>query len=278
MTVLRMIAPPMISPATTVPLEYHSVVKGGKTFRHKSAAHRSIPASRAVLVLALIPLLFSSIGFGQVNGLHPSVTSPGFGGRAINGTPPSVTSLGRNGFTPRNNGGTFSSQSRDGHHHHHQTVTGNAFYPYVYALPVPYAMDMNEPDSDGGDEDDPEYQGGPTVFDSRGSGRDSYVPPSYSGPAHSRRAVPADTEPEQANASNDDPAPSEPSQPATTLVFRDGHQVEVENYAIVSQTLYDLTPGHPRKIALADLDLSATQKENDDRGVAFQLPPSAQAN
>jgi hypothetical protein len=52
----------------------------------------------------------------------------------------------------------------------------------------------------------------------------------------------------------------------------------VNNYAIVSQTLYDLTPGHPRKIALADLDLPATEKQNDDRGVTFQLPPSAQAN
>jgi hypothetical protein len=52
----------------------------------------------------------------------------------------------------------------------------------------------------------------------------------------------------------------------------------VNNYAIVSQTLYDLTPGHPRKIALADLDLAATEKQNDDHGVVFQLPPSAQAN
>jgi hypothetical protein len=80
-----------------------------------------------------------------------------------------------------------------------------------------------------------------------------------------------------ADQSRSDPAP-DPPQPPTTLVFKDGRQLEVNNYAIVSQTLYDLTPGHPRKIALADLDLSATQKQNDDRGVLFQLPPSAQAN
>ena len=61
-------------------------------------------------------------------------------------------------------------------------------------------------------------------------------------------------------------------------MFKDGHQIEVDNYAIVSQTLYDLTRGHPRKIALADLDLPATQKQNDDHGVSFQLPPLAQAN
>jgi hypothetical protein len=54
--------------------------------------------------------------------------------------------------------------------------------------------------------------------------------------------------------------------------------MEVGNYAIVGQTLYDLTPGRPRRIALADLDVSATQKENDDRGITFELPASAQAN
>jgi len=62
------------------------------------------------------------------------------------------------------------------------------------------------------------------------------------------------------------------------LIFKDGHQLEIENYAIVNQTLYDLTPGHRRKIALADLDLPATQKQNDDHGVPFDLPPQAQAN
>jgi hypothetical protein len=43
----------------------------------------------------------------------------------------------------------------------------------------------------------------------------------------------------------------------------------------VGNTLYDLTPGHRRKIALAELDLNATARENDGRGIDFQLPPSA---
>jgi hypothetical protein len=131
----------------------------------------------------------------------------------------------------------------------------------MYATPVPYAVDVSDADA-AGDDDDAEYQGGPTVFDRRGSGPDSYVPPSS---RESEETAPPE------------PAP-EPPQPPTTLVFKDGHQLEVNNYAIVSQTLYDLTPGHPRKIALADLDLEATQKQNDDHGVVFQLPPSAQAN
>jgi len=54
--------------------------------------------------------------------------------------------------------------------------------------------------------------------------------------------------------------------------------LEVGNYAIQGTTLFDLTSGHPRKIAIADLDLEATRQQNDDRGVVFQLPPSLQAN
>ncbi|MGB6405504.1 MAG: hypothetical protein WBF26_21880, partial [Candidatus Sulfotelmatobacter sp.] len=70
----------------------------------------------------------------------------------------------------------------------------------------------------------------------------------------------------------------QPSPDPTVLVFKDGHQLEIGNYAIVNQTLYDLTPGHPHRVALADLDLPATQKLNDDHGITFDLPPSAQAN
>jgi hypothetical protein len=61
-------------------------------------------------------------------------------------------------------------------------------------------------------------------------------------------------------------------EPGTMLVFKDGRQLEVKNYAIQGDLLYDLTGGRPRKIALTDLDLPATQKQNDDRGIDFQLP------
>jgi len=135
---------------------------------------------------------------------------------------------------------------------------------------VPYPVDATDADASDDQDDDADYQGGPTIFDRRGSGQDSYIPPSSAGPEQLADNASA----AQAAAAF---APESP-QPMTTLVFKDGHQVEVGNYAIVSQTLYDLTPGHPRKIALADLDLPATQKQNDDRGVVFQLPSSAQAN
>ena len=260
----------------TLALEYHRFVN--------RSAQRSIPASLAVFGMLLLPLFSVCPSAAQINGTPPSVTSPGFGGHAINGTPPSVTSLGRNGFSQPNPGVTFSTNvphpGHNGEHHrNHHSAYANSYYPYIYAVPVPYGVDATDANNEDDTEDDSDYQGGPTIFDRRGSGRDSYIPPVYPGPAHARAPRTAPQTPPQAEEPpvSADASPEQP-QIATTLVFKDGHQIEVGNYAIVAQTLYDLTSGHPRKIALSDLDLSATQKENDDRGVVFQLPPSAQAN
>jgi hypothetical protein len=71
-------------------------------------------------------------------------------------------------------------------------------------------------------------------------------------------------------ASHSVPAASE--QPQTVLVFRDGHSIEVRNYAVIGQTLYYFSDGYRHRIALEDLDLDATKKQNDDRGVDFQVP------
>jgi hypothetical protein len=60
--------------------------------------------------------------------------------------------------------------------------------------------------------------------------------------------------------------------PATVLVFRDQHKLEVQNYAIVGQTLWNFAPDHTQKIPLSDIDLPATTKVNDERGVDFRLP------
>ena len=61
--------------------------------------------------------------------------------------------------------------------------------------------------------------------------------------------------------------------PATALVFRDQHVEEVRNYAIAGGTLWVLNDHQAgKKIPLAQLDLDATVKMNDDRGVDFQLP------
>ncbi len=68
------------------------------------------------------------------------------------------------------------------------------------------------------------------------------------------------------------PADVKPGDPIV-LVFRNGHQQEVTNYAIMGDSLYVFDQAR-KKIALADLDIPATVKANDDRGVEFNLPLS----
>ena len=65
--------------------------------------------------------------------------------------------------------------------------------------------------------------------------------------------------------------------PATVLVYRDQHTKEIQNYAIVGQTLWTFAPQHTEKIPLSDLDLSATAKANDNRGITFRIPTSNEA-
>jgi hypothetical protein len=74
-------------------------------------------------------------------------------------------------------------------------------------------------------------------------------------------------------------APEEPvvAQPTTVLVFKDGHRLEVVNYAIVGDTLFDFSADRTHKILIADLDIQATQKANDASGVEFKLPPAGEA-
>jgi hypothetical protein len=66
--------------------------------------------------------------------------------------------------------------------------------------------------------------------------------------------------------------PKAEEEPATALVFRDQHVEEVRNYAIAGGTLWVLNEQAAKKIPLADLDLVATAKVNDERGVDFQVP------
>lgn len=231
---------------------------------------RLIPASVAVFALVVLspPQTYAQFNAQGTNAGH-----------VITGTAPTVTGPVRpptGPVRPPTSVGPVILGSRGPHmagehRHHRRSDVG----PLWYAIPVPYAVDPG-PAEDQGDSaaDDPDanydpnydsnYQGGPTVFDRRGSGVDSYVPP-VDDPAGMSSAGPAG-----------DPAPSAP-QP-TELVFKDGHQLEVVNYAIVGETLFDMTPGHTHRIALASLDLDATRERNEDRGVTFQVPVASQAN
>jgi len=231
-----------------------------------SARILAFVGAAAVLFLPLLP--------AQVHGVPASVSSFGFGGHfsSAPGVPASVTSLGPNGFTrgPVLFGGgccfggfrnpTHTRVFMGRHHGRH-----GAFFPFTPVYNLPYTPVYVVPEEEAA-YDSEDYQGGPTIFDRRGSvGK------------HVRERIIED-EPERAPAAPAAAlAPPQPvaPQPNTLLVYRDGHQSEVQNYAIVGDTLFNLAEGRSFKILLADLDLTATLKANADRGVDFQLPPGA---
>jgi len=241
-------------------------------------------AALALVAGAWISLIGVPAAHSQINGVPASVTSTNFGGHlnSAPGVPASITSLGTNGIQPRapfpnrppccmNPLFPVNPNPPVNHRHHRQR---GQFFPGGGAVYIPYAYPVvGEPDP--GDavadqqENRPEedYRGGPTIFDRRGPGAparsyaDAYPPPGRPQPeAEAAPAPPAET--------------PVPDQPQTLLVFKDGHQLEVQNYAVIGDTLYDLTPGRHHKIALDELDLTSTAKQNDDRGIDFRLPPN----
>ena len=242
--------------------------------------HKPMRPSNSALVAfsALALTLFLVLpAVSQVNGTPASVTSPGFGGNPVNGPRSSVTSVGPQGYNPPHHHpfkGTATVNNGGDHHHDHdhQHNNADAAGPVWYAVPVPYAVDNPPVEDQAAEAEEPsDEQGGPTVFDRRGSGPQSYVPPVK---------TPAPAHPTQ-HASDVEEAPPvdpDPPLPPTLFVFKDGRTLEVANYAILGQTIYDLTPGHRRKIALIDLDLEATRKQNDEHGVTFQLPQGTHVN
>jgi hypothetical protein len=222
-----------------------------------------------VLAAFLIAVYGAPSSRAQVVNWGPSVTSMGFGGNnRIGGVAPSVTSLGfgRTGGHESGHHGFFTQGPPvvlSGESRHHRPY----YYPVWGGYPVYIDSEdayQNVPDPV---ENPDEYKGGPTIFDRRGDGQ-------YA----ARRSEPVE-EPLEANAVlAPQPAAEVASQPQTILIFKDGHQANVDNYAIVGSTLYDLTGGKRHKIALADLDLTATAQKNDDRGVDFELPAGSTTN
>jgi hypothetical protein len=77
------------------------------------------------------------------------------------------------------------------------------------------------------------------------------------------------------------PAPQKKLEPAelppTTFIFRDGHHEDSSDYSIISGVIYArgdywTTGSWSHQIKLSQLDLPATAKANQDRGIAFRLP------
>jgi hypothetical protein len=83
------------------------------------------------------------------------------------------------------------------------------------------------------------------------------------------------------NTAGSDSAKSQPSSQdsepqITVLVFRDGHRIDVRDYAIAGDTLWILTEQRATKVPLSDLDLDETVKVNQEHGIRFPVAPAAQ--
>jgi hypothetical protein len=232
----------------------------------------SIQRLLILLILALaIPAAAQTHGPPSTNMVNghllapaPSVTSIG-GGRHVPPPLPSVTSIPnvpvRNGV--RSNQGFFNGRGfRNG---------GFAYaYPYYYPVDDSSAYGYDYVGSGNPDL----YSGAPM-----GPDQNPHIiveqPPArpYSGPDpnYPQAYTPMPRPPEQLSAP-DPVADAKPTEPSV-LVFRDGHKQEVTNYAIMGDSVYVFDKGR-KKIALADLDVAATVKANDDRGLEFKVPPS----
>jgi hypothetical protein len=204
------------------------------------------------------PPITTTVG-GHFLGPPPTVTS--LAGRYLPPPLPSVTSIPNYGYTRWYPYASYNN----GYHRRRGYGYGQGT---GYSYPAPYYIPL---DGYGYD-----YMGGPDLYSGPPIGPNDPLlhivaeqppvryPYSEPDPAH---APPVQTQPAPEQSSIPDAKPNEPS----VLVFRDGHKQEVSNYAIMGQTVY-VFDKRTQKIALADLDVPATVKANDDRGLEFKIP------
>jgi len=59
--------------------------------------------------------------------------------------------------------------------------------------------------------------------------------------------------------------------PATVFIFRDGHEMEVRDYAILGETLWVFSEQTARKFPLADFNIAASRQVNEEHGIEFPV-------
>ena len=139
-------------------------------------------------------------------------------------------------------------------------------YGYGYGYPYGYPYDSYSPYYSAPTVAEPYYSEPQPVY-SQDATDQSNAELSYQIGELSRQIQ--DLRQQQAQAAQ--PAPVTPTTPVV-LIFKDGHRIEIQNYAIVGQTLWVLDQSNSTKLPLSDLDLNATQVENRSRGLRFSLP------
>jgi hypothetical protein len=226
----------------------------------------------AAASLALF-LTLSQAATAQVRGMGTapgSVRAGSPSGIQIGGTfsnPSAVVPPGIHiGNTIANPNFPFGFRNPNFHHHHFSRTFG---YVLPYGPYAPYAMDYGDyPGYTGyvaGTFDASPYPGYP--YPAQYAPPPNYYSP-YSSPPPVNSA-PAPQSYQQRRSSRDDSA-SDDAEP-TVLVFHDGHRQEIANYAIMGSTLFVLS-GPRSRIPIAELDVPATERVNQSRGIEFHVP------
>lgn len=256
------------------------------------------PAFLVVLVLAVLGVQAHAV---QQTGVPASVlspTSPG-AGHAVSS---SVTSNASPRFFRGQAFPVPFGNPRPRHRPH-----SNAFIPvpiFIPAYPLTGDYSSSQPDQGGGDQSEQEGMAPSDAAPDSSGGDSDALRQAYIQGAHDALAAVQqrgdnrygqhyfDSREKQSSPSsgkNQESSPGEPQQgnsadaanarqdvpddaPATIFVFKDGHKIETQNYAIQGQTLFDFSNNHLTKVKLAELDLDATKKANDDLGIAVKLP------
>jgi hypothetical protein len=149
----------------------------------------------------------------------------------------------------------------DPHHHSKEIVAIPLFYP-VYLYPYPNPNNSVAPEEPQAAADAPASPDDQALQDAYNRGAQDALAQQRSQTRNDAPAQPTNVKP--APAPFIEPEPD--NGPPTVFIFKDGHRVETRSYAIMGQTLFDLSSKPVRKIQLDDLDLAATTKVNDDMG------------
>jgi hypothetical protein len=213
---------------------------------------------------AIPPSVTSPAPNGALRGIPPSVTSPTPDGR-LHGIPSTITAPGRR--IPAGRRVFFS----DPQHRRHSAAVVPLFYSaYPYPVTDPGAYDPQQPPA--------EDAAAPAATEDQAL-RDAYnrgAQDALSSQQQDRygqhyldsrtRPQPAPEPQNQASAPQQAAsAPVEDSTP-TVFIFKDGHRIETNSYVIMGQTLFDFSSKPLKKIQMAELDLDATKKANDEIG------------
>ena len=182
-------------------------------------------------------------------------------------------------FRTRDFGGRFHDRDFDDRFHHHHFD-----HPFFYAFPYYYSGGYFDPYYD--QYFNPYYSFGSYSYDPT-AGTSSYTDLSSEIGNLDAQVQELRDENDSLRSDIDEsrrppsqptvgPSISSSNEPPTVLVFKDGHRLEVQNYAVVGQTLWILSDARANKVPLADLDLNQTIKTNNERGVEFLGPSSRQ--